>query len=53
MGAINGCTDEIRTLKETGKQRDFKDFIQTFAELNNFLGLQYYSSLEQRYKGNN
>jgi 2,3-dimethylmalate lyase len=49
-GAIAGCTREIKILKETGKQTDFKDLISSFSDINNFLGLQYYSSLEEKYK---
>jgi 2-methylisocitrate lyase-like PEP mutase family enzyme len=49
-GAITGCIEEIRRLKETGKQRNFEDFLQSFAEMNNFLGLQYYIDLEHKYK---
>jgi 2-methylisocitrate lyase-like PEP mutase family enzyme len=49
-GAITGCIEEIRRLKETGKQRNFEDFLQSFIEMNNFLGLQYYTDLEHKYK---
>lgn len=49
-GVITGCIEEVRRLKETGKQRNFEDFIQSFVEMNNFLGLQYYSDLERKYK---
>lgn len=49
-GAITGCIEEIKRLKETGKQRNFEDFLQSFIEMNNFLGVQYYADLEQKYK---
>jgi 2-methylisocitrate lyase-like PEP mutase family enzyme len=49
-GAITGCIEEIRRLKETGKQRNFEDFLKSFIEMNNFLGLQYYTDLEHKYK---
>ena len=49
VGALAGCIEEIKRLKETGKQRDFKDMITTFSELNNFLGVSYYSNLEKLY----
>lgn len=49
-GAVTGCIEEIRRLKETGKQRNFEDWIQSFSEMNNFLGVQYYLDLEQKYK---
>jgi 2-methylisocitrate lyase-like PEP mutase family enzyme len=56
-GAITGCIEEIKRLKETGKQRNFEDFLQSFIEMNNFLGVQYYADLERKYKdereGNN
>ncbi len=47
---ILSCMEEIKLLKDTGKQRDFKNVIQNFVELNNFLGLQSYSELEKKYK---
>ena len=49
VGALAGCIEELKRLKETGKQRDFKDMITTFIELNNFLGVSYYSNLEKLY----
>jgi len=49
-GAVTGCIEEVRRLKETGKQRNFEDWIQSFSEMNNFLGVQYYLDLEQKYK---
>ena len=49
-GAVTGCIEEIRRLKETGKQRNFEDWIQSFSEMNNFLGIQNYLDLEQKYK---
>lgn len=48
--AITGCIEELKRIKETGKQRDFTDFISSFVELNNFLGVPYYQELEQKYK---
>jgi 2,3-dimethylmalate lyase len=47
---IQACTDELKKVKETGKQREFGDVIQSFLELNNFLGADYYNALEQKYK---
>jgi 2,3-dimethylmalate lyase len=49
IGAIRGCIEEIKRLKETGMQIDFKDMITTFGELNKFLGVSYYSNLEKLY----
>ncbi len=48
--AITGCIEEVKLLKETGRQRDFGDWIQSFIELNNFLGVPFYQELEQKYK---
>jgi 2-methylisocitrate lyase-like PEP mutase family enzyme len=48
--AITGCTEELNRIKETGKQRDFGDWVQSFMELNAFLKVPYYQELEQRYK---
>ncbi|HQG30871.1 MAG TPA: isocitrate lyase/PEP mutase family protein [Deltaproteobacteria bacterium] len=50
IGAINGYTEEVKSLKETGKWRDIKDILQLFMDLNNFLGLEHYAKLEKRYK---
>jgi 2-methylisocitrate lyase-like PEP mutase family enzyme len=48
--AITACIEEVKRIRETGYQRDFGDWIQSFVELNNFLGASYYSELEQRYR---
>ena len=47
---ITSCIEEVKRIRETGSQRDFGDWIQSFVELNNFLGASYYSELEQRYR---
>jgi len=47
---ISGCIEELKRIRDTGKQRDFTDFISSFVELNNFLGVPYYQDLEQKYK---
>jgi 2-methylisocitrate lyase-like PEP mutase family enzyme len=47
---ITACIEEVKRIRETGYQRDFGDWIQSFVELNNFLGASYYSELEQRYR---
>jgi hypothetical protein len=49
-GAITGSIEEVKRIKETGKQREFSDWIQSFMDLNNFLGVPYYQELEQKYK---
>lgn len=48
--AITGYIEELRRLKETGRQRDFSEWMQSFVEFNAFLGVPYYQELEQRYK---
>lgn len=48
-GILAGCIGEVRKLKETGKQTDFKDMIKSFMEINKFLGASHYSDLEKRY----
>jgi len=48
--AISGCIEEVKRLKDSGKQRDFSEWVQTFTQFNNFLGVPYYQELEQRYK---
>ncbi|MFA5078955.1 MAG: isocitrate lyase/PEP mutase family protein [Dehalococcoidia bacterium] len=47
---IAGCTEEVKRIKETGKQREFADWLQAFLDLNTFLGADYYNGLEQKYK---
>ncbi len=47
---ITACIEEVKRIMETGSQRDFGDWIESFVELNNFLGASYYSELEQRYQ---
>jgi hypothetical protein len=42
--------EELKKMKETGKQREFADVIQSFLDLNSFLGVDYYNKLEQKYK---
>lgn len=48
-GVINGYVNEIKKLKDTGKQESFAQMIKDFNEINNFLGANYYNSLERRY----
>ena len=51
--SISGCTTELKRILETGRQRDFGDWMQSFVDLNNFLGVPYYSEMEQKYKTGN
>mgnify|MGYP001223990100 CR=1 FL=1 len=48
-GTLAGCIGEVRKLRETGKQTDFKDMAKTFSEINKFLGASHYADLEKRY----
>ena len=47
--AILACREDVRLLKETGQQREFKEVLQSFAELNEFLGVPYYNELEKKF----
>lgn len=47
--AILACREDVRLLKETGLQREFKEVLQSFAELNEFLGVPYYNELEKKF----
>lgn len=47
--AILACREDVRHLKETGQQREFKEVLQSFAELNEFLGVPYYNELEKKF----
>jgi 2,3-dimethylmalate lyase len=49
-GAITGCTNELKQIKETGKQREFSEWVQSFQALNAFLGVPYFKELEAKYK---
>jgi len=46
---ILACREDVRLLKETGRQREFKEVLQSFAELNEFLGVPYYNELEKKF----
>jgi 2-methylisocitrate lyase-like PEP mutase family enzyme len=48
--AVTACTEEVKRIRDTGKQREFSDWLQAFLDLNNFLGADYYNGLEQKYK---
>ncbi|MFX1339308.1 MAG: oxaloacetate decarboxylase [Promethearchaeota archaeon] len=48
--AILACREDVRLLKETGRQREFKEVLQSFAELNEFLGMPYYNELEKKFE---
>lgn len=48
--SILACIEDLELLKSEGKQRDFSDIIQSFSQLNDFLGLKEYLTLENKYK---
>jgi 2-methylisocitrate lyase-like PEP mutase family enzyme len=47
---VNACIEELRRLAESGRQRDFTDWIQSFTELNDFLKVPYYLEIDARYR---
>jgi 2-methylisocitrate lyase-like PEP mutase family enzyme len=49
-GAITGCTNELKHIRETGKQHDFSQWAQSFQALNQFLQVPYFRELEEKYK---
>ncbi|TFF92158.1 MAG: isocitrate lyase/PEP mutase family protein [Promethearchaeota archaeon] len=51
--SILACIEDLELLKKKGEQRDFSDIIQSFSQLNDFLGLKYYLNLEEKYKSIN
>jgi len=51
--SILACIEDLELLKKEGKQRDFADIIQSFSQLNDFLGLKNYLDLEEKYTSTN
>jgi 2-methylisocitrate lyase-like PEP mutase family enzyme len=47
--SILACIEDLEQLKKEGTQRDFSDIIQSFSQLNDFLGLKRYLDLENKY----
>lgn len=47
---ILACREDLKLLNETGKQREFKDVIQSFSELNAFLDVPNYNELQKKYE---
>jgi hypothetical protein len=39
----------LRRLKETGQPPDFSDFLASFIEFNQFIGLPQYNEIEKKY----
>ncbi|MFH1137863.1 MAG: isocitrate lyase/PEP mutase family protein [Pseudomonadota bacterium] len=48
--AISAVTEEAQRLGNTGRQRDFSDWIQSFGALNDWLEAPKYTAMEQKYK---
>jgi len=49
MVSIQANLDSLKQFKETGTPPDFGDFLASFMEFNQFIGLPYYNELEQKY----
>ena len=48
--AIEACQQEVKQLKETGRQRDFAEWRNSFSELNGWLKAPQYLELEKQYQ---
>jgi len=53
LGMIGGCVQIMKQLEENGTMVIPKEFTFDFAQLNNFLGLEKYKNLEQKYSDGN
>lgn len=49
VAKILACREDLKRLKETGRQRDFIEIVQAFPNFNEFLGDTRYSELERKY----
>lgn len=49
VAKILACREDLKRLKETGRQRDFIEIVQAFPNFNQFLGDTHYSELERKY----
>lgn len=47
---IKANLESLRQLKETGQARDFGDFLASFMEFNQFIGVPEYNELEEKYR---
>jgi len=47
---ISACMDILEKLRDTGNQGNLEEWGQSFADLNNFLGLSQYLEIEKKYK---
>jgi 2-methylisocitrate lyase-like PEP mutase family enzyme len=46
---IRANLEELRRMKESGKPPDFGDFLASFLEFNQFIGVSHYNEIEQKY----
>jgi len=53
LGMIGGCVQIMKQLEEKGNMVVPSEFNFDFAQLNNFLGLEKYKNLEQKYSDGN
>ncbi|MCJ7772500.1 MAG: isocitrate lyase/PEP mutase family protein, partial [Desulfobacterales bacterium] len=48
--SILACREEVNELIKSGRQKDFAQWGQSFADLNQWLDVPHYTALEQKYK---
>lgn len=46
---IRANMEELRRMKESGEPPDFGDFLASFLEFNQFIGVAHYNEIEQKY----
>ncbi|MHA1377430.1 MAG: isocitrate lyase/PEP mutase family protein [Candidatus Helarchaeota archaeon] len=49
VAKILACREDLKNLKETGRQRSFIEIVQSFPNFNTFLGDTHYNELEKKY----
>jgi len=49
MATIQANLDSLKQFKETGRPKEFSDFLASFMEFNQFIGLAKYNELQQKY----
>ncbi|HQI01928.1 MAG TPA: isocitrate lyase/PEP mutase family protein [Deltaproteobacteria bacterium] len=49
---IPALREEMKVLKDTGRQKELQDYLEAFMALNAFLKVPEFTNLEQKYKGN-
>lgn len=50
MASIQATLDSLRQFRETGRPADFGDFLASFMEFNQFIGLPEYNELGDKYR---